>query len=111
MLLGSKTSAIRLMTSTLKHRHLCESFFLINKHMDQVLSEKWKKKNELHGLRNNMSEVATGHNQKESNPVWRKIMVFLSICLLFLRVIPISTTGKLLKIIVHVDTNRNLGEN
>lgn len=43
--------------------------------------------------------------------MWRKIMVFLSICLLFLRVIPISTTGKLLNIIVHVDTNRNLGEN
>ena len=45
-------------------------FFLINKHLDQVLSEKWKKKNELHDLRHNMSEVAIGHNQKESNPVW-----------------------------------------
>lgn len=54
---------------------LCESFFLINKHMDQVLSEKWKK-DELHGLRHNMSEVAIGHNQKESNPCGERSWFF-----------------------------------
>lgn len=100
----------RLRALNVEHSHLCESFILTNKLVDRILTEKWEK-NELHSLRHKTSEDGHWSSSVGKSSSVVKDRGFSKYCLLFLRVIPMSTTEKLLNRIAQVDTNRNLGEN